>query len=171
MAIKDLIPWRKETSIVPVQRNRDAETLLDIRTEMSRIIDEFFNRPLALGSFLDDFAFPAGFSPRLDVAETDKEITISAELPGLEPEDIHLTLDHNCLTISGEKQAEKEEKGKRFYRMERSYGSFYRSIPLPDEVDENKIEASYKRGVLKIRLPKTVQSQRTSKRIPITFIR
>jgi HSP20 family protein len=156
---------------VPVQHSRDEEALLDIRSKMNRILDEFFSRPLALGSFLDDFAFSAGFTPRLDIAETEKEITISAELPGLEPEDIHLTLDHNNLTISGEKQAEKEEKGKRFYRMERSYGSFYRSIPLPDEVDENKIDASYKRGVLKIRLPKTVQSQRKSKRIPITFTR
>lgn len=171
MAIKDLIPWRKETGIVPVHRSRDEEALLDIRTEMNRIFDEFFRRPLALGSFLDDLAFSAGFTPRLDIAETDKEISISAELPGLEPDDIHLTLDHNYLTISGEKQAEKEEKGKRFYRMERSYGSFYRSIPLPDEVDENKIDASYKRGVLKIRLPKTAQSQRKSRRIPITFIR
>lgn len=107
------------------------------------------------------------FAPRLDISDTDKEISIAAELPGLEPEDIHISMDHNTLTISGEKRAGKEEKDKRFYRVERSYGSFQRSIPLPDEIDEDKIDATFKRGVLRVKLPKTQAAQKRSKRIAI----
>jgi HSP20 family protein len=101
------------------------------------------------------------------VSETDKEITISAELTGLEPEDIHITLDQNALTFRGEKKFEKEEKGQHFYQVERSYGSFHRLITLSSEVDENKIDATFKRGVLKVKLPKTKKSQEERKRITI----
>ncbi len=98
------------------------------------------------------------YTPHLDVSESDKDITVSAEFPGMEPEDIQITIDRGSLTISGEKRAEEEEKGERFYRLERSYGSFYRSIPLPDVVDEDKIDATFKRGVLKVKLPKTMEA-------------
>jgi HSP20 family protein len=167
MAITDLIPWKKDGTTLPVHRKRSEDMLLDLRSQLNRLFDEFLERPFGLSPFFEGYRFLGDFVPRLDVSETDKEITISAELPGMEPEDIDISLEQNMLTISGEKQAEEEEKGKRFYRVERSYGSFYRSIPLPAEVDENKIEATFKHGVLKIRMPKTVEAQMKSKRITV----
>jgi HSP20 family protein len=167
MPIKDLIPWNKSDNRVSVRRGEDGNTLFDLRDRMNRVFDEFFERPFGLSPFFDRPDFMGDFAPSLDVSETDKEITISAELPGMEPDDIHISIEHNTLTISGEKQAESEEKDKRYYRHERSYGSFYRSIPLPEEVDEDKIDASFKRGVLQVKLPKTVEAQKKSKRIAI----
>lgn len=167
MAITDLIPWKKEETRVPVRRSREEEPFLDLKRGVDRLYDDFFSRPFGLWPFFDEPGFMGNLAPHIDMSESDKEITISAELPGMEPEDIHVTLDRNTLTISGEKRAEKEEQGKRFYRLERSYGSFYRSIPLPDEVDEDKIDATFRRGVLKIKLPKTAQAQKRSKRITV----
>ncbi|MGD2157536.1 MAG: Hsp20/alpha crystallin family protein [Anaerolineales bacterium] len=167
MAITDLIPWKKDETSVPVRRRQGEEAFLDLRKQMNRLFDEFFERPFGLSPFFGDSTLWGDFAPQMDVSETDKEITISAELPGAEPEDIHITLDRNILTISGEKRAEKEEGGKRFYRVERSYGSFRRSIPLPEGVDEDQIDANFKRGVLKVKLPKTAEAQKKSKRITI----
>jgi HSP20 family protein len=107
------------------------------------------------------------FSPSMDVNETDKDITVLAELPGMEPEDIDISLDRSGLRIKGEKRANKEEQGKDYYRVERSYGSFQRVIPLPCEVDQDKINATYKRGVLKVVLPKARPEREISKRITI----
>jgi HSP20 family protein len=103
----------------------------------------------------------------VDVSENDKEIHISAELPGLDEKDIDLTLSGNNLIIRGEKRAEKEEKGEQFYRKETSYGVFHRSIPLPTEVEEDKIEATYRKGVLKIVLPKSPEARKARKKISI----
>lgn len=167
MAITDLIPWKKDESSVPVRREGEVGALLDFRNQMNRLFDEFFERPFGLSPFLGEAARFGGFAPSMDVSESDKEVTISAELPGMEAEDIHITLDSNVLTISGEKRAEKEEKEKNYYRVERSYGSFRRSIPLPDYVDENKIEATFKRGVLKVMLPKIPGAQKKGRQINI----
>lgn len=165
MALKSLIPWKKNGGSVPVHRSREETAFLDLRNQINRLFDEFFERPFSLSPFLGEFPFYGSFSPRVDISENDKEVTITAELPGMEPEDIHLTLNRNVLTISGEKRAEKEERGRRFYRVERSYGSFYRSIPLPADVNEDRIEATFKHGVLKVKLPKTAEAQKRSRRI------
>ena len=149
MPITDLIHSKKDGTNVPVRR-REEDALLDLRDEMNRLFDGFFERPFGLMPFDGESTVMGDFAPQVNVSETDKEITVSAELPGMEPDDIDVTLDHNNLVISGEKHAEKEEKDKRYYRLERSYGSFYRAIPLDSEVDEDKIDASFKRGVLKV---------------------
>ena len=167
MAITDLIPWKKNESSLTVQRRQEADPFLDIRNQMNRWFDDFFEQPFGLNSFFGEGSLAGEFSPQVDISETEKEIAISAELPGLKHEDISIALDHDILRISGEKKAEKEEKGKRFYKVERSYGSFHRAIPLPSEVDEDKIKAVFKRGVLKITLPKTKEIQEKTKHIPI----
>jgi HSP20 family protein len=166
MTRKDLIPWKKNDSSMSVRR-RGEDSLLDLRSQMNRLFDEFFERPFGLSPFFGESTFMEDFAPRMDISETEKDITISAELPGLEPDEINIAIERNTLTISGEKQAEKEDKGKRYYRVERSYGNFHRSIPLPDEVDEDQIDATFKRGVLKVKLPKTKAAQVESKRITI----
>jgi HSP20 family protein len=102
--------------------------------------------------------------PRVDAADTDKEIKVSVELPGLDDNDIEVSLTKETLTIKGEK---KEEKGKDYYRSERSFGSFTRTIPLPVEIDAEKAEASSKKGVLTVNLPKTKQVISETKKVAI----
>jgi HSP20 family protein len=133
--MSELIPWRGE-----IER---------LRNEMDRLYDRFFDwRPLRrIGE--------AGEWPSVDVSETEKEILVKADVPGMEAKDIHVSIDGNVLTLQGERKQEKEQKGKNFHRVERSYGSFSRSINLPAVVAPQKAKASYKRGILKITLPKT----------------
>lgn len=99
------------------------------------------------------------WAPRVDIAETDKEFTIKAEIPEVKKEDVKVTVDNGILTIRGERKQEKEEKDKKFHRVERFYGSFTRSFTLPDNVDETKIEASFKDGMLNLQVPKTAESK------------
>ncbi|MBI4760201.1 MAG: Hsp20/alpha crystallin family protein [Chloroflexi bacterium] len=167
MALTDLIPWKKNGNRIAVRRRRGADTLLGLRNQMNRLFDEFFERSFGIAPFFGEYDLTGDFIPRIDVSETDREITVVAELPGMEPEDINLTLSRNILTISGEKRSEVEEEDRHFYRVERSYGSFCRSIPLPDEVDEDKIDATFKRGVLKVKLPKTAEARKRGRLIPV----
>jgi len=165
MANKSLIPWRRgRDSSLEVRQERDSYR--SIQQEMNRLFDEFFEEPFGLRS-LRAFEGFEDFTPRLDVYETEKEINISAELPGMEEKDIDISLHNNVLTISGKKQSEEVEKGKSFYRRERSYGAFQRSIELPGEVDEEKIEATYDKGILKVTVPKPTEAVSVSRRIKI----
>ncbi len=103
--------------------------------------------------------------PAINISENEKEIKVKAELPGLEPKDVELTIQNNTLILKGEKKLEEEEKKDNFHRIECSYGSFYRSIPLPTEIDESKVSAKFKNGILEIRLPKKEEAR--GKKIPI----
>jgi len=130
---------------------------------MNRLFDDFFR-----GADL----MPARerlnrFVPSLDVRENDKEVTIKAELPGMDEKDVELLVTENSLTLKGEKKEEKEDKGKDYYHMERSYGSFQRVIPLPEGIDINKVEAKFKKGVLSINLPKLESARTKGKKIEI----
>ena len=95
------------------------------------------------------------WNPSVDVSETDDSIIVTAEVPGVDPENIDVSVDENQLVISGEKKQEEEEKEKNFYRMERSYGSFKRIFTLPRSADVDKVSASQKDGVLTVTIPKT----------------
>ena len=121
--------------------------LSELRREMDRVFDRFLGR--GKGKEAADLIAPA-----VDLEEMDKEIIVKVELPGMNPDDIDVELSGNNLIIRGDKKSEKEKKKKNFHIMERSYGSFYRSIPLPVDVKEKQIKASYKKGVLEISLPK-----------------
>jgi len=164
MAITDLIPWKREEKKVPVRR--EEERPIDVlQQDMNRLFDEFFRgfglAPFgALGERWDIF------SPRVDVVEGDEQIEISVELPGMDEKDIDVSLSRDVLTISGEKREEEERKGENYYHVERSYGSFRRSIPLPCEINADKAEAAFKKGVLTITLPKTAKAQ-ACKRISV----
>jgi HSP20 family protein len=104
----------------------------------------------------------------VDVTETDKEVKVCAEIPGVEAKDVDVTVENGTLTIRGEKKFEREENEKGQYRMERSYGSFERAIALPTEVDESKAKAEFKKGVLRLTLPKRAGAQSRRKKIPVT---
>jgi HSP20 family protein len=99
------------------------------------------------------------WAPRVDIAETDKAFEIKAEIPEVNKEDVKVTVHNGVLTIQGERKQEKEEKGKKFHRVERYYGNFTRSFTLPDNVDETKISASFKDGVLNIQIQKIVEAK------------
>ena len=133
---------------------------------MNDLFDDFFRGfPLASAGALDDRF--GSFYPSIDVKEGEKDIVVKAELPGLEEKDIEILLADDALTIKGEKKEEKEDKGKNYYHMERTYGSFHRVIPLPAEIDSKKVEATFKNGVLSVVLPKTEKAKAASKKISI----
>jgi HSP20 family protein len=160
MAIRNLAPFGKKD--VPVKREAEHPFSL-LRREMDSLFDNFFR-----GFDLEPFESRMGaFSPKVDVTENEKEIKISAELPGMDEKDIDVSLQNDMLTITGEKKEEKEDTGKDFYRMERSYGSFSRTIPLPVEVETDKVEAKFKKGVLSITLPKTAKAVAETKKIAV----
>ena len=99
------------------------------------------------------------WAPRVDIAETEKEFIIKAEIPEVKKEDVAVTVDNGVLTIRGERKQEKEEKSKKFHRVERYFGTFMRSFTLPDHVDETKIEASFKDGMLNLHVPKSAEAK------------
>jgi HSP20 family protein len=105
--------------------------------------------------------------PQVDVDETAKEIRVTVELPGMEEKDLEVSLVEGALTIKGEKSEEHEEEKGDVHRSERQYGMFERTIPLPSEVDADKVQASFKKGVLKITLPKTKEAQSNRRVIPV----
>ena len=109
----------------------------------------------------------SGFAPQVDVTETEKDMKVCAEIPGVEAKDIDVSVEDGMLRIRGEKKYEREENEKGQYRMERSYGSFERAIPLPVEVDEAKAKAEFKNGVLRLTLPKRPGAQSRRKKIPV----
>jgi HSP20 family protein len=167
MAINDLLPWTKNDRRLAVRRNQD-DSLQQMRNQMDRLFDDFFSSTFSMSPWGDSLDMEMGsFLPSVDVHETEKEIQVTAELPGMDEKDIDLSITHNMLVINGEKKSEKEEKGQRSYRSERIYGSFRRSVPLPEGLDENACEAHFKNGVLTVTLPKQTVSSTQAKRIPV----
>jgi len=165
MAITDLVPWRRRRGDIRVPREYD-DIVGSFYREMNSLMDRFF-RGFDLEPFGAGELATSDFMPRVDVKEDEKEIKVTAELPGMDEKDIDVTLSGDTLTIKGEKQEETEDKSKDYYRSECRYGSFHRAIPLSAEVDESKAEADFKKGVLRIRLPKTAEAQKSRKKIEI----
>jgi len=128
----------------------------ELKKEMDRLFEEFFGTK----SLFPERWEAIEWVPAVDVSETDTEVIVKADLPGVKPEDIEINIVDNVLTIKGEKKRETEEKKENFYRVERYYGSFMRAIQLPSEVDVEKVKATYKDGVLKIVLPKKAEAAR-----------
>lgn len=138
--------------------------------EMNRQVDDLFDSFFTSSWMpsIERFQVPAMPVPKFEVAETDELITVSAELPGIEEKDIDVTLEDNYLTIKGEKKEEHEEKKKYYHLSERSYGTFQRTIALPDAIDSEKLKAEFKKGVLKIEIPKSEKAKARTKKIQIT---
>ena len=178
MSIKDLVPkFGRGRENVPVRRG-EYDPFRDFQREMNRLFDDFFTDfPLALhqgkhGAGLaprwGERDLPSvAFNPRVDVSETDKEVKVSAELPGMDEKDITVEMDDAAITVRGEKKEEKEDKGKNWCRREQSYGSFHRVIPLPASVQGEKAKARFKKGVLTITVPKREEEQPKRKAITI----
>lgn len=167
MSIKDLVPKIGRARDPLSVRRKEVEPLHNFQREMNRLFDNFFSDfPLALRPSERGFA-AAGFSPRVDVSETDEEVKVSAELPGMDEKDITVEMDDAAITIRGEKKEEQEEKGKNWYTKEQSYGFFHRIIPLPASVEGEKAKAKFKKGILTITVPKKEEEKAKRKTIQI----
>jgi HSP20 family protein len=147
------------------RRNREpravAHPLDALQREMSHLLEDFWG----------GFDAPAtrewgAFSPRLDVEETDAEVRVTAELPGLDEKDVEVEIREDVLTLRGQKHAEREDKASGW--RERSYGSFHRAVQLPSEVEAEKATAEFKKGVLTVHLPKSAKARERSRRVPVT---
>jgi len=127
--------------------------------DMSERLNRMFNRQTGRSTDGKETITVADWIPTVDIAETDTEYQIKAELPEVKKEDVKVTVEDGVLTIQGERRHETEEKGKKYHRVERSYGSFVRSFTLPDHVDDAKVKAEYKDGVLHLYLPKSEKAK------------
>ncbi len=124
--------------------------LEDMQSRLNRIFGE-----AALAGGQENASSFSAWSPAVDVQETEKEYLIKADLPGVKKEDVKVELLEGALTIGGDRSQEKEEKGKKFHKIEREYGSFLRRFALPSDVDAEKVQAEFKDGVLNVHLPKS----------------
>ena len=139
----DLVPWKF---------GRQSAVLDSLRDEFNQLFDRFWTgelEPMAIGRWM----------PAIDVSETDSEVVVQAEVPGLEAKEIEISIEGGMLTIKGEKKEEREQKGRDYHRVERRYGTFVRSVQLPAEVVADKAEARYDSGILTVKLPKTAQAK------------
>jgi HSP20 family protein len=163
MAMRDLIPWNRGRDVAV--RRGDDNPILALHREMNRVFDDVF-RGFDLSPFGLDRIFDRipGNWPSVEVSETDREIKVTTELPGLEEKDVQVELANGVLAVTGEKKTETEDKDRLF--SERHYGRFERRIPVED-VDEDKISAAFKNGVLTVTLPKIVPAHSNVKRIAI----
>jgi len=125
------------------------------------------SREVAKAEKLELYEIEKSFMPQVDIKETRKDIQVTAELPGMDEKDIDVSLHEGTLIVKGEKKSEHEDKKEGYQRIERSYGSFYRAIRLPDDIDEEKIKANYRKGVLKITVPKAEKAQVKEKKIEV----
>jgi HSP20 family protein len=162
MAMTDLIPWGRGREVTTT-RNASSNPILDLHREMNRLFDDVF-RGFDVSPFNDRFFERSMNWPSIEVNETDKDVKVTAELPGLDDKDVEVELANGVLSIKGEKKTETEDKDRRF--SERYYGRFERRIPI-DDVDEDKISAAFTNGVLTVTMPKLAEAQSKVKRIAI----
>jgi HSP20 family protein len=145
---------------------RTDEFFHPLRRQLNRIFDDFLSSsPLAMTSEMR--TFPSVSSPAMNVSETEKSYKVSMEVPGVDEKHLEIAVSDGNLTIKGEKDISKEEKDNGFLTMERSYGSFFRSIPFDSQIDESKIKATLKHGVLMIEIPKTPEAVKNIKQISV----
>ena len=180
MNLEKLAPWnwfKKEEEqsgqTVPVRRDRSSAayplSLLDLQNEFDRFYDAIRRDFTAGWPSLrpDALLSSAWFKPSLDISSGEKEYSVKVELPGIDANDVTIEISANTLKVTGEKKQEKEEKGKNFYRVERSYGSFQRILDLPDDADADNITSRYKDGVLAITIPKKALPEKETKKVEI----
>jgi HSP20 family protein len=170
MTLREIVPWRwgglRRWEPDEEHFGGFRKQMESLHREMGRMFDEFANEP-DHGSFFPKEWARKVVIPEIDETEDDKAFHISVELPGMDEKDVDITLSGRMLTIRGEKKADQKEEGKDYYRRERTYGSFRRTLELPGDVDESKIEASFKKGVLAIELPRTEEAQNKIKHIAV----
>ncbi len=168
MALRDLIPWSRQENRLPIpvspERDREYDThpLLSLHREVNRLFDDVF-RGFGVPSF-GGFGQGGGW-PHVELSETDREIRVTAELPGLDEKDVEISVEEGVLTLRGEKRSEVEDKDRGY--SERSYGRFERRIGLPLGIDRERASATFRNGVLTVTLPRTEAAKENVRRIPV----
>jgi HSP20 family protein len=136
--------------------------------EVSNRLNRIFRRTPAANEAGQEMLTVADWSPTADITESDNAYLIKAEIPGVKKEDVKVTIQDGMLTMQGERKMEKEEKGKKFHRIERSYGSFLRSFRLPDDADENSVKAEFKDGLLNVTVAKTTKAKSQAIKVAVS---
>lgn len=162
MAFTDLIPWRRSGT------STDISPIFSIQRDINRMFEDFFRNGGTKLRMLQQEGFGM-FLPDIDIEETDKQVALTIEVPGMNEKDIKLTLsdDGETLTIEGEKRSESEKKTEEMYYSERRYGKFRRVVALPGRVDAKEVDATCKNGVLKVRMNRLPESEQRMRQIPI----
>jgi HSP20 family protein len=161
MDLKNLIPSLGRKN-VPIRREEE-HPFVNLQREMNRLFDGFLQ-----GWDKEPAEGFGAFTPRIDMAEDEKSLILSAELPGMNDKDIEVSLSRDLLTIRGEKKHEQEQRRGNYFYSERSFGSFARTVRMPREVDADKVRAEFKKGILKITLPKTLPAGKETRKIAVT---
>ena len=165
MTMRDLIPWGRNQQTTPSRYREEGDPFMTLHREMNRLFDDVFRTfDMAPLGTLSGVGRRAGW-PQVEVIENDKDVRVSAELPGMDEKGVEVLMSDGVLTIRGEKKSEIEDKERAF--SERSYGRFERRIPLAWDGEEDKIDAAFKNGVLTVTMPKAPESQPNMKRIAI----
>jgi HSP20 family protein len=166
MAIRDLIPWSRQENRLPAtisaEHDRTDHPLLSLHREVNRLFEDVFRGfgVPSLGGLDRSLSWP-----NLELGETEKEVRITAELPGIEEKDVDITVEEDLLTLRGEKKSQVEDKDRGY--TERSYGRFERLIGLPRGIERDKASATFKNGVLTVILPKSEAANENVRRIPV----
>jgi HSP20 family protein len=163
MDIRDLMPWVAPRGAAPAGGEQPLQTL---QSELNRVFESLLRTVPGAGAAAGAAPF-TGEGPRLDVAETESEIVVGADLPGLEEKDVEVSLAGDLLTIKGERKTESEKRLLSYRINERTFGSFSRSIALPAGIDADAISASFKNGVLTITIPRTQEAAQEAKRVAV----
>lgn len=161
MALRSLMPFSRGSSLAP--QNRIPDPFVSFRQEFDRLFDDFFTGTGLARTAGQEVAL----MPSIDISETDNSLQVKADLPGVDESDIDVQLNGDILSIRGEKKSDHEQKEENYHLVERSYGSFSRSIRLPFTVDQDKVDATFDKGVLTITMPKPAEAQQQTKKISI----
>jgi len=165
MNVRDIIPWGRGTGTVPVRyAESEVSPFLSLHREMNRLFDDVF-RGFDLPEPFGQVGSIGSSWPRLELADSAGAVRVTAEVPGMEENDIEVLLENGVLILRGERSSENSDAARQF--SERFYGQFERRIPLRDEIAEDKVTASFRNGVLTIDLPKSEKAQAKAKRIAI----
>lgn len=167
MAITDIIPWNRNRALAT--RPQDVVDPFNmLRRDIDRVFGDFLSDWIRPGRMLNMVDRQMGsFMPEIDVKETDKGFQVTADLPGMDEKGLKVTFVDGSLSIKGEKREEHEEEKGNMFHSERRYGAFERVIPMSWDIDLNKAKASFKKGVLKINLPKNENARSNRKTIPV----